>query len=602
MNTALSWPLGLIVIAVLVGIIGTLRRAGLSPGRKVLHCVLQGVVAIALWLALFPPLTTLPAISAQLLTSPVTALPADAHGPLYALPEAGNVPGAQRVADLASLLRAQPQVTAVQLHGDGLPARDRLPQRAALAHTPAPLHGLVDVRLPDAIAAGGQLQVQARVSGAGQAPWQAELRDPADRPVDRQPIGDSGQVSLQAPLRDAGQVVYLLRIVDADNRLVDSAPLPVSVVAGHALRLHQLAGAPNAENKFTQRWAVDAGLATTRQLPAGGGVLLGDVGSAVDARQLARSDLLLLDERSLLALGSGGRARVRSALRDGLGVLVQPADALQASHRQALAELGLPVSGGSRRSALTLEADKLTPERLDVLRGPRAHTPAQPEAAPPLERWNVDSNAARPLHYGEHRIGLWQAVGRGRIGLLALPDTHLLVLAGRDELHAGLWANISSVLARPQAGIPAAQQQTAAPAPQEQPASVQPARLQHPSVIWQGERSTLCGLPADSTITHSDSQQDQHLRLDPATPGCAAWWPQHSGWHRIGDQPLYVTAPAQAPGLHRAQTQRETAAIIAASALPPDHTLPRQPGPRWPWWLALVGLLGALWWVERRTA
>ena len=84
-------------------------------------------------------------------------------------------------------------------------------------------------------------------------------------------------------------------------------------------------------------------------------------------------------------------------------------------------------------------------------------------------------------------------------------------------------------------------------------------------------------------------------------PHCAAWWPEHSGWHRIGEQAVFVTAPETAPGLHRAQRLRETAQVVAASALPADHVLPQQLGPRWPWWLALVALLGVMWWVERRT-
>ena len=64
---------------------------------------------------------------------------------------------------------------------------------------------------------------------------------------------------------------------------------------------------------------------------------------------------------------------------------------------------------------------------------------------------------------------------------------------------------------------------------------------------------------------------------------------------------MFVTAPQTAPGLHRAQRLRDTAEVIAASSLPADPPLPQQLGPRWPWWLALVGLLGVMWWVERRT-
>lgn len=578
---SLSWPLAVIVLAVLAGMAGTLRRPGLSAARKGLLCALQLLAGLALWLVLQPPLQPQPALHGHLLTSPGARLPEDARGPVYALPEAGPVAGAVGVPDLASLLRSQPRLTAVQLHGDGLPARDRIPQRAALAHQAAPPQGLVEVQLPGTVAAGGSLEVRLRLAGADRGHWQVELLDPAGRMVDRQAPAADGRASLQAPLRGAGQMVYRLRVVDAGNRLVDQAPLPVHVQEGSALRLHQLAGAPNAENKFLQRWAADAGLAATRQLPTGGGVVLGDPQAGVDAATLARTDLLLLDERSLLALGSSGRARVRAALRAGLGVLVQPLDALQASHRQALAELGLRVQGGSRRQALRLETEKATPERLDLLRGPRPHTPAQPEAAPALERWQLDAGDALPLRAAGQPLGLWQAVGRGRIGLLAVPDTHLLVLAGRGDLHATLWADAAGTLAR------ARERKERA--------------LQLPARIWQHERSTVCGLEGDTEARHTDSGQSWHLRIDPATPGCAAWWPEQAGWHRIGNQPVYVTAPDQAPGLHRAHTRRETAGIVAASALPADHALPQQPGPRWPWWLALVGLLGAVWWMERQT-
>ncbi len=58
----------------------------------------------------------------------------------------------------------------------------------------------------------------------------------------------------------------------------------------------------------------------------------------------------------------------------------------------------------------------------------------------------------------------------------------------------------------------------------------------------------------------------------------------------------------QTLGLHRHLAQLESAAVIATSSLPADHTLPQQPGPRWPWWLALVALLGVMWWVERKNA
>ncbi|PTT36868.1 hypothetical protein DBR33_18885, partial [Stenotrophomonas sp. HMWF022] len=95
------------------------------------------------------------------------------------------------------------------------------------------------------------------------------------------------------------------------------------------------------------------------QAETGAGLSLGDGNVALDAATLARSDLLLLDERSLAALGAGQMAAVRQALRDGLGLLVRSTGAPSASARQRLRELGLPLQGdaGSQIAVMPGEGD-----------------------------------------------------------------------------------------------------------------------------------------------------------------------------------------------------------------------------------------------------
>ncbi|KAG0732513.1 hypothetical protein G6F23_014244 [Rhizopus arrhizus] len=100
--------------------------------------------------------------------------------------------------------------------------------------------------------------------------------------------------------------------------------------------------APGPELKYLRRWATDTGLRVQVQADTGAGLSVGDGAVSLDAATLARSDLLLLDERSLAALSAGQLATVRQALREGLGVLVRSAGAPSASARQRLHDLGLP--------------------------------------------------------------------------------------------------------------------------------------------------------------------------------------------------------------------------------------------------------------------
>src|SRR5690606_34619113 len=48
----------------------------------------------------------------------------------------------------------------------------------------------------------------------------------------------------------------------------------------------------------------------------------------------------------------------------------------------------------------------------------------------------------------------WRARGRGRIGLWTLTDSYRLALAGRGDLHGGLWSAAAGALARPAEDAP----------------------------------------------------------------------------------------------------------------------------------------------------
>ena len=121
---------------------------------------------------------------------------------------------------------------------------------------------------------------------------------------------------------------------------------------------------------------------------------------------------------------------------------------------------------------------------------------------------------------------------------------------------------------------------------------------------WAGGRMSLCGVLDGATVVAPDGRVHALLR-DPATRGCAAFWPRSAGWHRVRsggrEQACLVRAGGAAPAI-RAQAMREATLRLAASspAVSAERSqAPYRPGNRWPWWLGWLVASAALWWFER---
>lgn len=350
--------------------------------------------------------------------------------------------------------------------------------------------------------------------------------------------------------------------------------------------------------KYLRRWAADAGIRVQVQADTGAGVSVGDGAVTLDAASLARSDLLLLDERSLAALSAVQLTAVRQALREGLGVLVRSAGAPSASARQRLQDLGLPVQGDGSSHALELPGDgdsavlaarrgPLAAGTLPTGYGEEADRSSHNAPLPALEALALqapDSTALLQDGTGK-AVGGWRAVGKGRIGLLPLTDSWRWVLAGRDDRHGELWSGVVATLARAQGSADV---------------------LWSPQPIgWAGERQALCGVQAPLQAFNARGE-GLPLIVDGAasTLRCAGWWPIEAGWQRLqyGDSTVwrYVFDPKDAPTLHRQAMIDATTQVLAdATAASTPATQPVA-GSRWPWWLAFVLCASLLWWLERR--
>lgn len=595
-----TWVAVALALIVLVASVRQLRRPAAHRGRQIAVIALQVLAAALLYACLLPPTQRVPMRGLVVIgadAGSAGALPTG--GTHVVLPEADDVAGAARVPDLATALRLHPS-SRMTLVGAGLAARDRdtvLPADTRWQAAPAPT-GWVSLQPPADTSPGARFELQARAHGVAAA--RAELLDPAGAVVDRVALPADGRVQLSGVARAEGRSVFQLRLLDAQGHVADTVPVPQQTLAAAPLRLLVRAGAPGAELKYLRRWATDAGIQVQVQADVGAGVSLGDGSVALDAATLARSDVLLLDERSLAALGAAQLAAVRAALRDGLGVLVRSTGAPSASARQRLGELGLPVRGDAASQSATLPGDGDATMRqarrgpvaagtLPTRDGEEADRESHTAALPVLESLALHvpgSHALLQDHQGK-AIGGWLAVGKGRIGMLPITDSWRWVLAGRDDRHGEVWSTVMATLARAQAGSES---------------------LWSPQALaWTGERQPLCGVQAPlQSLTREGVAVP--LRVDPATGDarCAGWWPRQPGWQRLqhGDRThwRYVFDPDQARALHRQAVMDATAHRLATTEPTPLQASQRVPGPRWPWWLAFVACTSLLWWLERRPA
>ncbi len=567
--------------------------------RRPTLLLLQALAAALLYFTLQPPTRNAEAGHLVVLTANATTagtIPPSAT--VIALPEANAPSATLQAPDLATVLRQHPGISTLTLVGDGLAARDRdtaLPAHVTLQPAPAP-RGWVDLQSPTITAPGGLFTVSAQAQGVANA--RAELLDPAGVVVDRAPLDAQGNVRLQGSARDAGRIEFTLRLLDAQQHTMDSVPVPLQTMAQPAPRVLMLAAAPGPEWKYLRRWATDTGLAVQMQANAGGGVMLGDAPVALTAARLAATDVLVLDERSLTALGASQRSLIQQALRDGLGVLVRSGGLLSDSARQVLRGWGLVVSGGTRAAPLILPAD---PESalLQARRGPtrpasdstayidEASAASHSSVPPTLERFDASTAGAEAMLQDAkgQPVGGWRSVGRGRVAVLPISDSYRLVLAGRDDRYAELWSSVFAQVARAQPAAVAARVETAMP--------------------WSGERLSICQISDGAQVVDSQGGKVT-LQIDPAssTQRCAGYWPTAVGWHQLqqgeSTQTLYVFDPVGAVSLHRQQVRDATSQQVSRGNAPRAGVPVPISDPRWPWLLGFIAIAGLLWWLERQ--
>lgn len=567
------------IVAVLLalGALLALARGAREQRHRVARGVLQVIVAVSLYLCLFPPSARESFASGELvvLTPGATTAQLDALGAaatIVALPEAADRGGSERVPDLGTALRRYPELRRLRIVGGGLPVRDRDAARGLVAaFDAAPLpRGVVELEAPERVLAGSAWTLSGHVEGV--AGGKVELRDPSGAVVVGHALDADGRFALDARARGEGEASFALRVLDRDGARVDDVDVPLAVRRGEALNVLLLAGAPDPELKYLRRWALDAGVRLDSRMGLSEGVALTEGRAVLDADGLRKADLAIVDERAWASLGVAQKAALAAAVRDGLGLLLRVTGPVPDAVAADWAALGFRAEPGNASTAVSL-----------------AKTFDLADAAPAFTRRALDvaaSDAAPLLRADDGTpLALWRAQGQGRIALWWLADSWRLALAGDRARYGTLWSGTLATLARAR-GTP-------------EPVLPRDARVD--------QRAVFCGVAPDAAIEATNGERvalvvEHHV----AQSACAAYWPAQPGWNTLVSAgarwPFHVRSNDEARALADAERARATRALVGGATAQAAIATRPVPLPRWPFFLAWLAAMTSSWIVERRAA
>lgn len=565
MNIALIVAM-LLAIAALLGAWRTSRDV--KPHR-VLRIALQLAAAVLIWLALFPPRVDEKFAAGTLVVLTQGATPAQIAKPgdgvaTVALPGVAVARDIERAPDLGTALRRHPDASRVRVVGGGLLPRDIDAARGLqIDFDAAPLpDGIVDLSMPDAVRAGSVFAIRGRVEG--DAGGRVELRDPAGAVVSRSDLGEDGTFALDAHAKSAGDFVFALRVLDAKGATREELAQPVAVQPGDTISVLVLAGAPDPELKYLRRWAVDAGVELASRIVLSDGIAMDDGAAALGADALAKTDLVMIDERAWKNLDAGTKQALADATRNGLGLFLRVSGPLPDAVAGEWRDLGFRVRGADIPQTVSLEGT--TPDPAAVLS--RRALLVEGDDAAPLVR-SSDGGA----------VALWRTLGQGRVAIWWLADTYRMTLAGDAAAFGSVWSRALATIARAHGAV--------------KPDVPRDARVDR--------RSVLCGLADGAFVEQPDGT---HAPLAIEASRCAAFWPAHEGWHALvtGDAraSFFAAAANASPALAAAHDAAATRLLAGrAGAGDAASEARRVPSSRWPFFAAWLAVAAFLWWLER---
>lgn len=352
----------------------------------------------------------------------------------------------------------------------------------------------------------------------------------------------------------AERVVLKARLLGAGDKVHAEGPVPFIVHEPALLQVVGRFGAPSFDLRVLNDLLAGSGALLDWQVTLGR-----DITRLEQPREeMAAPNLMVIDAARFERMGGGERAALLKRVADGMPLLVLGGNANDPGIWSRTLQLPLRVQplGGMLDGPLEMPLAPLLPAARDA--GP----------------WTGSSEMVWTRN--------WQ---KGRIAWLGVSEWHRHAIAEPRKL--ALWWQ--DVLDR--VGV-ARRQDTEWLAPAEMP--------------LPGQRLEVCARGVDGEAALPDLKQVSRWqnRADRTDAACTALWPDKSGWLRVEDRKagthaVYVYAATDWPQWQAAQ-KRDATQHYAARTPVRGMDGPMRPMPPWPFALAFVMAMLALWWRERR--
>ncbi|GGG44946.1 hypothetical protein GCM10011378_21530 [Hymenobacter glacieicola] len=558
-----------------------------------------GLLAVAgLWLAAYPPVRTQqhPATQAAILLT--DSYSADTLRYLLRRLGPGTpvwryaaaAPDTPTLGSVSALRQRLPQLRAVHVVGQGLPATDvpALHGLRVVSHsvplTPA-FHAAAWPRQPEL---GQPWTIEGYYQGqAGEPAWVSLVAAGTSRDSVQLPTG-RGSFRLRFTPKTTGRAVYTL-VARQDGRRRAQEPVPLEVRPTRPVRVLLLAAAPSFEVRFLKNYLASQQHAVALRTGLSRGLTQTEFLNfptppdltRVTSSLLTRVEVVITDAASLAALSSSEAATLAQAVRSGACGMLLVADAPTLPR-------SLPGGTGPFQLQPRPAAATASPQ---LLAWPEA--PARLATLLPATLRATTATRALITTPQQQPVAATRRVGLGQVVVTTATETFPWLLQGQQQAYGAYWSRLLTAVVPASPLASSIQLATSWP------------RVHTPVLVRVTGSSTPAlrlRAAAQQAPVPVALRQDEHVPEWASAP----YWPATSGWHEAqagaARDWFYVFAPTHWRGLAQQEWQRQLALLpppapqqsIAAATVTTHTAWPR-------WWGYLLFLVCAgLLWVEEK--
>ncbi|RZM29829.1 MAG: hypothetical protein EOO88_03320 [Pedobacter sp.] len=374
-----------------------------------------------------------------------------------------NKPSVKYLADLPYYLATHEDVNGLRVYGNGLPS-ELLKYTDGLNYSFVPgtaPSGIVSATWPNSVKQSEVFEISGTYKNSITTPVKLVLEGLGGHLDSVEiPVGKESAFKLSTVPKQLGRAVYSIQEITT-NAVVKSSPVPFEVLPMAKLKVLVLASSPDFEYKFLKNWllehkypAVFRTRISKEKFSTEQVNLEGEQGVALNAAALKKYDLVIADDDELDQLGGPANTALKTAVGDGLGLLIRFTETKKLS----------PLA---QRFQLNSVSDTITTSVVPVLN--ESGKVLKSIASGQSLTLQPEPNALSLVRDQKGKILVSTLLyGNGRLAGTVMSSTYNWILSGAKKDYADYWAYIIGRNARKGPGVEAFHINPAFPEPGQQ--------------------------------------------------------------------------------------------------------------------------------------